>query len=147
MHKNEFSNITENDAWHSLRQLLAKRVVSDEKKLQLIYSLIYDCSYCGGISTEDIADIEMICSYEGEMEIFEYIPDNISQKQQNIIAMAKSLLVYFNINYDTNLAVINGMMQPIYELSDENADIIFCVKTDDSLKLGEIRSTVLAGGI
>lgn len=142
MQTKEFSTIFGND----FRRLLAKRGVSDEKKLQLICSLIHDISCDGEISTE-IAEIEMICSYEGKVEIFEYTPEHISPKQQAIIASAKGLLVYFSTHDNVNLAVINGMMQPIYELSDEDADIIFCVKTDASLNSSEIRATLLAGGV
>ena len=86
----------------------------------------------------DIKDLDTVFSHEG----FAYVKtinckkiDECVEKIKNFRFNPKGVIVKFKINDDLPLIEIEKFMDFIYEISDEDADIIFGSETTESEKI------------
>ncbi|MGE3301371.1 MAG: hypothetical protein AB7I39_13180, partial [Arcobacter sp.] len=72
---------------------------------------------------------------------------HLDEEFKTSLGSAKGVLLEFEQNKYTNLAQISSIMEELNEYFDENADVIFGVKQNDTLELDTIGYKIIATGI
>lgn len=101
----------------------------------------------------DFTDYQTILSYQGKIEgrvgsckSTDFI-DSLDEEFKTSLGNAKGVLLEFEQNNDVNLTQISSIMEELNEYFDENADVIFGVKQNDTLELDIIGYKIIATGI
>jgi cell division GTPase FtsZ len=85
-------------------------------------------------------DLDLICSYEGFAYIKTLKCENADKclEELNFNFIPKGVLINFRLKEDFPLIEIEKVMSKIYDIADENADVIFATTIDNDLEGLEI---------
>lgn len=66
---------------------------------------------------------------------------------QTSLGNAKGILLEFEQNKDSELIQITSLMEEFSMYFNENADVVFGVKQNDTLNIGDIKYKIIASGL
>jgi cell division GTPase FtsZ len=72
---------------------------------------------------------------------------NLDEEFKTSLGDAKGVLLEFEQNKNANLSQISSIMEELNEYFEENADVIFGVKQNDTVKFDTIGYKIIATGI
>lgn len=100
----------------------------------------------------DFNDYQTILAHKGKIDgrvgvckTSDFI-DSLDEEFKASLKSAKGVLLEFKRNKNANIAQILSLMEELYELLDENAEVIFGVKDDETLEIEFICYTIIATG-
>ncbi|MGE3593821.1 MAG: hypothetical protein AB7G52_15185 [Arcobacter sp.] len=101
----------------------------------------------------DFTDYQTILAHKGKIDgrvgsstVADFMT-HLDEEFKTSLGSAKGVLLEFEQNKYTNLAQISSIMEELNEYFDENADVIFGVKQNDTLELDTIGYKIIATGI
>lgn len=101
----------------------------------------------------DDEDYQTIFSHQGRIDglvgsykldnLFDYIPDGFKESIQN----AKGVLIKFSMNSAASILSIVDLLEKINTIVDDNCDVIFGSKINDSLDVETVNVTIILTGL